>query len=137
VTIPYDALPGAVDEVAVVARSRTDPTVSDDDACIASVAIIRAVEVSISPSYQSGPPGSTLTYAVVVKNVGNVVDSYVLVAWDNENWLGPWTQELIDVPPGEIGTKPLDVTIPDERRTLHEGQHRRQSDVAVRRHGER
>jgi len=74
---------------------------------------VRGVEVSILPEYQDGPPGAMLAYIVTVKNVGNVADSYILVAWDNGGWLGPWTQELIDVPPGENRTKPLNVTIPD------------------------
>lgn len=113
VTIPAEAAPGTVDEVTVVATSRADPTVSDGDACIASVAIVRAVEVSISPSYQSGPPGSNLTFTVVVRNLGNVVDSYTLIAWDNENWLGPWSQELLDLTPGASAEKPLDVSIPN------------------------
>jgi hypothetical protein len=75
--------------------------------------VTRGVEVSILPSYQSAPPGSTLTYSVVVKNVGDVTDSYTLTATDNAGWLGPWTQELIDIPPGENRTKLLNVFIPE------------------------
>jgi len=74
---------------------------------------VRDVEVSILPEYQDGQPGATLTYIVTAKNVGNVADNYVLIAWDNVGWLGPWTQELIDVSPGENRTKPLSVTIPE------------------------
>ncbi|MCS7131973.1 MAG: hypothetical protein NZ934_04530, partial [Hadesarchaea archaeon] len=116
VTIPSRAAPGVVDEVIVTATSRADPTVRDSDACLASVAIVRAVEVAISPGYQSGRPGSVLSYTVTVRNTGNVPDSYALVAWDNEGWLGPWAHELIDIPPGGSVQKPLSVSIPGNAR---------------------
>jgi uncharacterized repeat protein (TIGR01451 family) len=113
VRIPDNARGCTEDNITVIATSQADNTVKDSTSCTALVENVYRVSVSISPDYQSGPPGSTLAYIVMVKNVGNVADSYTLVAWDIAGWLGPWTQELIDVPPGENRTKPLNVIIPD------------------------
>lgn len=72
------------------------------------------VAVNISPTYQGGVPGATLTYAVTVANVGNVQDAYFLTAADNSGW-GPMLSEnlLENVSPGENRAVALSVAIPD------------------------
>jgi uncharacterized membrane protein len=109
VGVPADALAGQEDNITVIASGTG---VSASASCIARASIFRSVRVTISPSYDNGSPGAQLTYTVIVKNASNVADNYILTAWDNAGWLGPWTQELIDVPPGENRTTYLRVTIP-------------------------
>jgi hypothetical protein len=72
-----------------------------------------AVDVSISPSENSGFPENTLTYTVVTKNVGTISDNYVLAVSEDENW-GPTLDEnqFLNVGPGENRTTTLSVTIP-------------------------
>jgi hypothetical protein len=74
----------------------------------------RGVDISISPSYQSGLPGATLNYAVTVTNTGEVIDNYNLSVSDNLGW-GPSLSEnlLENVLPGENREVTLSVTIPD------------------------
>jgi len=71
------------------------------------------VDVSISPSENSGMPETTLTYTVVTRNVGTAADNYILTVSDNENW-GPTLDNnlFLNVGSGENRTTMLHVTVP-------------------------
>lgn len=75
---------------------------------------IKDFDISISPDRLGGSPGGTLDYTVVVRNIGENVDTYDLTISDNENW-GPTLSEnlLENVGPGENGTTTLTVKIPE------------------------
>jgi uncharacterized membrane protein len=78
------------------------------------VPIVRDVDVSISPSYRSGPPCTTLTYAVTVQNTGNVSDTYYLTVSENDNWGATLDENLFEnVLPGENRQTWLRVHIPE------------------------
>jgi PGF-pre-PGF domain-containing protein len=70
------------------------------------------VEVVISPSYQSGTPGTTLTYTVITRNTGNVLDNYSLENSDNSGWVLMLDNNLLAIPAGENRVATLRVTIP-------------------------
>jgi len=72
------------------------------------------VYVSISPSYKSGIPCTTLSYTVTVKNLGYAEDTFDLTVTDNAGW-GPTLDNytLGPIPPGENRTATLSVTVPD------------------------
>jgi len=77
------------------------------------------VSVSISPSENSGLPGTTLNYTVTVKNTGGVSDNYILTVSDNAvpSWNPTLSDNLVDnrlenVQPGENRTVTLSVPIP-------------------------
>jgi len=110
VTLPSNAFGCTVDNVTVAA---TGTGVSDSASCIAHVTIVRAVEVSISPSYQTGLPGTTLNYTVTVVNEGNVSDTYGLVAGENLDWGPTVSPTSLTVPPWENRTATLSVTVPE------------------------
>ncbi|MBA7691642.1 hypothetical protein ES703_100193 [subsurface metagenome] len=76
--------------------------------------IIRGVEVSISPSYQSGLPGTTLSYSVTVKNTGDVEDNYDLTVSDNAGWSLELENNLLEIPAGENKMTMLAVKIPGD-----------------------
>ncbi len=109
VIIPSDALGGAEDNVTVVAAGTG---VSDFASCIARAAIVRGIDVSVSPSYQSGLNGVTLTYTVTVANTGNVSDTYSLTTTDNAVWGPSVSPTSLTVPPKENRTATLSVTVP-------------------------
>jgi len=117
VTIPENAPLCTRDNIRIVATSTENATVRDNDSCIAHAAIVRRVGVSISPSYENGLPGQTLSYTVKVTNEGNVVDAYDLRPSDNAGW-GPSLSEnlLENVSPLENRTVTLIVTIPENAR---------------------
>jgi len=112
VTVPENAKFCSIDNITVTATSRTDNTVSDDAWCEAHVEVVRGVEISISPSYQSGLPGENLGYTVTIRNLGNVDDNYDLIAQDNEDWRLSIASSIM-VPAFENRTTTLTVTIPD------------------------
>jgi hypothetical protein len=73
------------------------------------------IEVSISPSYQSGQPGENLDYIVTVVNFGNVEDNYDLTVSDNAGWTIKLSDNLLEnVPAGENRRVTLRVTIPED-----------------------
>ena len=86
VHIPYGVQGCSEDNITIFVTSQTDNTVVDNYSCIAHVAVVEGVEVSISPEYQSAEPSNVLDYTVTVRNTGNVDDVYDLSWVDNEGW---------------------------------------------------
>ena len=113
VTILESAENCTKDNVMVTAISKADNTIENSNSCVAQALIIRSVEVSISPGYQSGVPKSTLSYTVTIKNTGNVEDNYILTVDDNENWSPTLDNAWLVVPRNDNRTTMLRVTIPE------------------------
>jgi len=113
VGIPENAENCTRDNVAVTATSKTDNTIENSDNCVAHALIIRGVEVSISPGYQSGVPESTLSYVVTIKNTGNIEDNYALIVNDNDNWAPTLDNAWLVVPRNDNRTITLRVTVPE------------------------
>ena len=86
VHIPYGVQGCTEDNITIFVTSQTDNTVVDNYSCIAHVAVVRDVEVSILPEYQSAEPSNVLDYTVTVRNTSNVDDVYDLSWVDNEGW---------------------------------------------------
>jgi uncharacterized membrane protein len=77
-----------------------------------SVAIIRNVEVTISPTENTGMPGENVAFTVTVINRGNVSDNYSLTVGDNAGWSPSLSPTSLTVPAGENRTTKLTVNIP-------------------------
>ena len=72
------------------------------------------VSISISPSYQRGPPGGMLDYTVTVVNTGGGEDTYTLTVGDNSGWSLMLSKNLLEnVQPGENRVVTLSVVIPE------------------------
>jgi uncharacterized membrane protein len=113
VTIPENAIPCTNDNIRVIATSQENENVSAQDTCTAHAQAVRGVEVSIWPSYQSGTPGATINYTVMVKNTGNVKGDYGLENGDDLGWTLVLSQSLLEnIQPNENKTVTLSVTIP-------------------------
>jgi len=70
------------------------------------------VRVLISPPYQSGLPGTLLSYTVTVLNTGEYDDNYSLTASDNVGWGPNISPNSLAIPKGENRTASLSVTVP-------------------------
>jgi len=111
VTIPIYAAGCTVDNIWVAASAMENADVKDNENCQAHAAVVRSVDVSISPSENSGVSGTTLTYTVTVKNTGNVEDTYDLTVSDNAGWGPTVSLTSLTVPAGENRTAALNVTV--------------------------
>ncbi|MFQ6129989.1 MAG: S8 family serine peptidase, partial [Candidatus Hadarchaeaceae archaeon] len=89
-------------------QNMTNATILADN----SSPIVNDVRVSISPSYQTGAPGMTLTYMVLVTNLGNVEDTYTLEYSDSLGWSIDLEDILLTIPPYESKAADLEVAIP-------------------------
>ncbi|MDI6820306.1 MAG: hypothetical protein QMC89_05320 [Candidatus Hodarchaeaceae archaeon] len=92
-----------------------DPVSASDNAIAHSGFPYDVDLVSISPSHQSGRPGETLSYDVVVKNIGGIEDNLLLSASDTQGWtlvLAPGRFDGVEV--GGERTAALEVTIPGD-----------------------
>jgi len=76
--------------------------------------IVRGVEVSISPSFQSGTPGMTLTYTVTITNTGEVEETYDITVSDNAGWDPKFDLVQVKLAPyGSAVIWYLKVTVPE------------------------
>jgi plastocyanin len=81
---------------------------------------IHGVNISISPSSQSGGNEATLNYTVTVHNTGNVSDNYSLIVSDSAfpsldpipNWSSSVSPTSLTISGGGSGTAALSVTVP-------------------------
>jgi len=112
VIIPSNAIGGTIDNITVTATSQTDNTVSDSDSCTVEVTVTRGVSVSISPNYENGENGATLTYTVTVINTGNVTDNYGLTVIDNAGWGPTVSPTPLTIIRGGNGNATLTVIVP-------------------------
>jgi uncharacterized membrane protein len=79
VTIPANAPAGAVDTVTVVATSQNDPSAMaayDLTTLTTTAGAGYGVELSLAAAAQSGLPGETVVYELMVTNTGNASDSF-------------------------------------------------------------
>ena len=118
VTIPLETASSITDVITVRAEgtlaegTSTDPeNVSAENTAEARCTVVRDVDVSISPSFQSGLPGTLLTYAVTITNTGNALDTYDLTTSDNAGWFPVVSPASIGLPPGASGNATLRVIV--------------------------
>jgi len=115
VMILENAIPCTEDNISVTATSTENAEVSAENSCIAHVKVLRGVSVSISPSDNSGGPGTTLSYTVTVTNTGNATDSYDLATSDNAapSWNPTVFPTSLTIATGASDTATLNVTLPE------------------------
>jgi uncharacterized membrane protein len=113
VTTPGGVMPLTQDNITVTATSQADNTVSSENNCVAQVAIVKKVEVTISPTASIGLPGGTLTYTATVKNIGNVWDNYYLTKTDTLGWFMTENFAWPSIAPGSSTPVQFSITIPE------------------------
>ena len=91
-----------------------DGTYAEDNAACTAIALpLQGVDISVSPSYQSGLRGSSLSYTVVVRNASSVSGTYSLTVADNAGWFPSLSPTSLTVLAGENRTATLSVTVPE------------------------
>ena len=114
VVIPENAENSTRDNIIVTATSQKDSTKKDNSSCIAQAWVGYKVKVSISPSENSGVPGTAVTFTVTITNSGTFVDNYDLTASDNAGWRPALSENsLKNLEPNENRKVTLSVVIPE------------------------
>ncbi len=113
IVVPASATPGTQDVTLVTATSGGNPSASDTASATTTVVAPIVRSVIITPTFQQGQglPGETVTYSHVVRNSGNISDSYQL----SSAAFWPTALSLANTPllaPGEAVTLLVTVTIP-------------------------
>jgi len=119
VTIPLETVSSITDLITVRVEGTlafgtpADPeNVSAEDTAEARCTVIRTVNVSISPNYQSSLPGTLLAYTVTVTNTGNALDTYELTTGDNAGWSPVVLPSSIGLSPGASANATLKLIVP-------------------------
>jgi len=110
IEIPDEAGEGDSTTITVTASG----TGYDDSASCTARAIIRGVEILISPESQTGSPGETIEFTVTVTNTSEVDDSYDLTVSDDAGWEAVLSEDLLTVSAGGDGTTTVSVTVPSD-----------------------
>jgi uncharacterized membrane protein len=76
------------------------------------LALGRDVSIWIAPRYEEGLPLGTLSYIVIVRNMGAFDDTYDLTVSDTENWALRLSENSFSIPAGGSKVIRLYVTIP-------------------------
>jgi len=116
VTIPLGASIGTEGKITVTATSRGNAEIRASNTCTAraSAAIVRGVEVSISPSYQSGSPGTTLHHTVNVQNLGSIEDTFTFEVTSDADWSTSIEPTSLTLAAGGMGEATLSVVVPPD-----------------------
>ena len=78
VQIPAGAAPGVSDTATLTATSQGDATKSASSTLMTTAKPVRRVSLAPPTAAQSGDPGTTVTYMLVVTNAGNALDTFTL-----------------------------------------------------------
>jgi len=111
VRVPNNATGGMEDNIHVIAQSKYDNKIRDNDSCIAQV-VRRGVRVGISPAKGNAGPGQNATFTVTVTNTGGAADNYILTGRDNAGWSLSLSPSTLSLAAGASGTSTLTVAIP-------------------------
>jgi uncharacterized membrane protein/murein tripeptide amidase MpaA len=109
VTIPPSATNGESDTATVQIQSQADPSVSDS-ATLQTTANFYNMSFSPEQDSQYGLPGTDVIYTFEVTNLGNLVDTFDLVASGTWTVIAPSTVGPLD--PGESAAFDVTVQIP-------------------------
>lgn len=118
VVIPPTATHGDSDRVNITAVSVNDPSTppASDIQEFITTAFTYGVRLSASPSTIMGTPGGTVTFNVVVTNIGSINDTYTLTiagnAWSTTVPCGG-SVSVAALPAANTVTCPVTVTIPN------------------------
>ena len=75
--------------------------------------VLVVLDISISPSENSGLPGENVIFEVMVKNTGSTADNFSLENVDNSGWTLGLENSVLEVPAGENRTTTLTITVPE------------------------
>ena len=111
VTVPVDALAGAMDMATITATSTTDPLVTADAVVNTYANAVYDITLTPATDAKSDGPGVVVTYLLTLTNLGNTEDT-ITVAASGNLWDVNLPVTSFDVPVGGTAEVTVEVTIP-------------------------
>jgi len=112
VSLPNDAIAGTADHLTLTTTSQTDTSITYTATATTTVVAVpeRDVEVS-APAGQTAYPGDIVSYDFLVKNPGEVYNTYSLTAYSPHGW-SVSTPSSVTVSAGASETVTVTVSVP-------------------------
>jgi len=112
VSVPSDAIAGTADHLTLTATSQTDTSIAYTATTTTTVVAVpeRDVEV-IAPVGQTAYPGDSVSYDFLVRNPGEVYNTYSLTAYSPHGW-SVSTPSSVTVSAGASETVTVTVSVP-------------------------
>jgi uncharacterized repeat protein (TIGR01451 family) len=113
VTVAPGAPPMATDTAKIKAVSQGDASLKDSVTLTTTANLAHGVSVTPQVETRNGPPGEMVEYTLVVKNTGNVTDSFNVSLGNTPVWtpiIDPLA--ITNLAPGATATVSVKVTIP-------------------------
>lgn len=110
VSIPLEVMPGASDTAEISLTSQGNPTQSET-ASLTTTTLRRGPVISPDSGTARGDPGQTITYTLMVTNVGDIVDTYDITIND-AFWPTYAPPTVGPLAPGESTSVDITVSIP-------------------------
>ena len=111
VTIPADALDGAMDMVTVTATSTADPLLSADAVLTTHASVAYASDLTPATAAGEGRPGAVVTDTLALTNNGSTTDTIAL-AYSGNLWTVNLPETSFDLAAGASVNVTVEVTIP-------------------------
>ena len=111
VDVPPGAMPGDMDDVVVTATSQGDPTRSDSATLATTVGGEFGVEITPAEAANTGLPGETVIYTLLVTNTGSVANTFA-VTFSGNAWDVDLGDDSLELGAGEGADLVVNVTIP-------------------------
>lgn len=116
VKVPKGAKAGYIRKFLLTAFPQSDPKYTETKTVTVEVLDHYDVAVSLDENEKSGKLGDSINFDAVVRNWGNVEDTYDISAEGGEEWSLSLSAESITVSPRKTGTITISVTVPSEAR---------------------
>jgi uncharacterized membrane protein len=111
ITVAADALAGEFDSVSITATSIGDENVSASSTLTTTSNAVYGLRLEPEQSTLSGDPGAMLSYILNLTNIGNLTDTFALVAVGN-GWELNLSEGSVGLGAGESAEIRVDISIP-------------------------
>ena len=114
ITVPNDALPGNYTTFSISVTSRGDPTLVQQVNGTLMAAPAYLLSITADPQLSQVPPGSKISFALEIQNIGTAPDTIILTFQNTTGWLIEIDPAILTLETAEIGKVTVSVKVPED-----------------------